>query len=414
MGEGSAARAAPPVDPGSRRPPDGSHLRLLALLCALTFGCYLAAFIRLPVVPLYAKSLGIDTARIGVINAAFFLMAATLSLPMGWVSDRWGRKRLAGAGMLLLAVTAASLSLCRSFPSLTAAYLMLGAGMAAFGPTMMAFVAHISPVSHLGRSYGWYTTAIFCGMSLGPAAGGFLAERLGFIAAFWLAGGILLLNLMLFQWKVPEVKSSGAAPPRLLPTLRKLIRNRPLVGCWAVTLGGCFGLGMFISFIPLHAHEQGLAVGRIGLIFFAQGLANALSRIPFGHLSDRVADRGYLVMAGLAALALSMIGFGGARSAVSFIGFGLLLGAAMGLAFTSIGALVAQSVPPDQRGVAMGGYNTCIYAGMMTSSAIMGEVCERIGFPNAFFLTAGLNLLLIGVFVRFRKELKPVRKAVAG
>ena len=103
-----------------------SHVRLLTLLCALTFGCYFAAFIRLPVVPLYAKSLGVDTGRIGVVNSAFFLMAALLSLPLGLMSDRWGRKRLAGAGMLLLAVTAFSLSICRTFPSLTLAYLMFG------------------------------------------------------------------------------------------------------------------------------------------------------------------------------------------------------------------------------------------------------------------------------------------------
>ena len=393
------------------RPMGESHTRLLILLCSLTFGCYFAAFIRLPVVPLYAKSLGIATGRIGIINSAFFLMAAVLSLPMGLLSDRWGRKRLAGAGMLLLAGTAFSLSICRTFPALTLAYLMFGAGMAAFGPTMMAFVAHISPATHLGRSYGWYTTAIFCGMSLGPAAGGFLAGKLGYIPVFWIAGGVLLLNLSIFQWRLPaDEPDSGGDKPDLLPTLKSLLQNRPLAGCWTVTLGACFGLGMFISFIPLHAREQGLAVERIGLIFFVQGLCNALSRIPFGHLSDRVADRGRLVIFGLLAFAFSMAGFGASRTAIHFIFFALVLGGGMGLAFTSIGALVARSVTPKLRGVAMGGYNTCIYSGMMISSAVMGQVCEAIGFRNGFFLTAGVNLLLIGAFILFMKGGAPARE----
>ncbi len=390
------------------RPMGESHTRLLVLLCALTFGCYFAALIRLPVVPLYAKSLGIDTGRIGFINSAFFLMAAALSLPMGLLSDRWGRKRLAGAGMLILAVTAISLSICRTFPTLTLAYLMFGVGMAAFGPTMMAFVAHISPVTHLGRSYGWYTTAIFCGMSLGPAAGGILADRLGFIPAFWFAGGVLLLNLAIFLWRLPPSESPPARERMdLLKTLGKLMRNRPLVGCWAATLGGTFGLGMFTSFIPLHAQEQGLTADRIGLIFFAQGLCNALSRIPFGRWSDRVGNRAVLVIAGMAALAFAMIGFGASRNAVHFIVFAMVLGGAMALAFTSIGALVAQSVAPALRGMAMGGYNTCIYSGMMISSAVMGEVCEAIGFQKGFVLTAGVNLILIGVFVFLVKKESP-------
>lgn len=116
-----------------------------------------------------------------------------------------------------------------------------------------------------------------------------------------------------------------------------------------------------------------------------------------------MADRGWLVILGLLAFALFMAGFGASRTALHFILFALVLGGGMGLAFTSIGALVAQSVTPEMRGVAMGGYNTCIYSGMMISSAVMGQVCEAVGFRNCFFLTAGVNLLLIGVFTLFMK-----------
>jgi predicted MFS family arabinose efflux permease len=254
-------------------------------------------------------------------------------------------------------------------------------------------------------------------MSLGPGAGGFLAGKLGFVPVFWVAGGVLLLNLTLFQWRLPpdEGRAEGSRPA-LFPALAGLLHNRPLVGCWAVTLGACFGLGMFISFIPLHAQEQGLPVERIGLIFFVQGLCNAISRIPFGHLSDRVPDRSRLVTAGLLALVLSMAGFGMSGTAAQFLLFALVLGGGMGLAFTSIGALVAQSVTPEMRGVAMGGYNTCIYTGMMISSAVMGGVCEAIGFRNGFYLTAGINLLLVGVFLLSRKTVQghgnPPRKIV--
>ena len=53
---------------------------LMLICCGITFGCYFAAFMRLPVVPLQAQALGVDTGRIGVINAAFFLMAGLLYL----------------------------------------------------------------------------------------------------------------------------------------------------------------------------------------------------------------------------------------------------------------------------------------------------------------------------------------------
>lgn len=389
----------------SERGADGSgadgYGPLLLVCCLITFGCYFAAFMRLPVVPLYARSFGISTSEIGFINSAFFLTAGLLSLPMGMVSDRLGSKPAAAAGVLILATASVSLGFCDTVTLLTAVYLFFGAGIAAFGPTMMAFVAQISPRTHLGRAYGWYTTAIFCGMSFGPAAGGLIAQRFDFKAAFTAAGGTLfavLGGLMLF---LPARTGADAASPAgtgRWTALTGLFTNRPVVGSWLVTLGACFGMGMFTSFIPLHAHNQGLSATQIGAVFFAQGIVNGLSRIPFGRLSDRVPRRSRLVVAGVSVLAVSMAGLGLCRHLTGFLFFAAMMGIGMGLAFTSIGALIAESAPGPLRGVAMGGYNTCIYLGMMVSSAFMGPVNQAMGFASGFLLTALVNLLFGAAF----------------
>jgi len=382
----------------------------MLVCCGVTFGCYFAAFMRLPVVPLHALALGVDTARIGIINAAFFLMAGLLSFPLGMAADRWGSKRLSAIGLLVLAVTSGGLFACRTFIHFTTAYLLLGVGIAAFGPTMMTLVSVISPRSHLGRSYGWYTTALFCGMSLGPAVGGFLARSIGAPQVFLAAGAILFLDLGLLLWLLPgrlqrpgspDTQSNGPG------SMRALLQNRPLLGCWSITLGACFGLGMFTSFIPLHAQNKGLDVGQIGIVFFAQGLCNGASRIPFGRLSDKVARRSTLVVGGIVLYAMALTGCGLSRTMGHFVLSAGLVGVSMGLAFTSVGALIAEVVPPASRGSAMGGYNTCIYFGMMLSSVIMGAVSETIGFTMAFLLTAVVNLVFLGVFYFFIKEFVP-------
>jgi MFS transporter, DHA1 family, multidrug resistance protein len=361
---------------------------------------------RFPVVPLYARTLDISAAQIGLFNAAFFLMAGLLSMPMGLVSDRTGIKPVATAGVVVLALAAFSLYLCDTFPTLTLAYLFFGIGTAAFGPTMMSFVAHISPRTHLGRSYGWYTTALFCGMSLGPAAGGFMAQKTGFIPVFTAIGIILLIVLAVLVVCLPGQKPSmktaaGAEQPA---SLKKLFQNRPLTACWLITLFACYGLGMFISFIPLHAHNLGLNVKQIGLVFFVQGLCNGLSRIPFGYLSDKVARRDTLVVIGISGYTASLAGFGLSQNLTHFIVSAILSGGSMGLAFTSVGALIAEVVPVESRGVAMGGYNTCIYFGMMLSSACMGGVVQAIGFANGFYVTALLNAAAVGAFALLFKR----------
>jgi MFS family permease len=382
---------------------------LLVVICGVTFGCYLAAFMRLPVVPLHARALGVDTTRIGFINGAFFLAAGLLSFPLGMLADRWGRKRLAAGGLFMLAAASAGLLFCDSFSHFTLAYLLLGVGIAAFGPTMMTLVSLVSPATHLGRAYGWYTTALFCGMSLGPAWGGYLARAAGAPPVFLAAALVLLVDLGLLMGLLParikpaEILAAQDDVPR---GIGSLLKNRPLVGCWLMTLGACFGLGLFTSFMPLHAQGRGLNVSQIGMVFLSQGLCNGLSRIPFGRLSDRVPRRSVPVVGGIALYVLALGGCGAASSMGAFVLAAGLLGISMGLAFTSMGALIAEVVPAQARGSAMGGYNTCIYMGMMLSAAVMGAVCEALGFAAGFYLTAAVNLALVGVFYALVKDFR--------
>ena len=169
-----------------------SYTGLLCICCGIVLGCYFGTYMRFPVVPLFAQALGADTVLVGVINAAFLLAAGALSLPLGLIATRLGMKRLAGAGLLILAASSFLLAVSSTPHQLIWIYLFSGAGLAAFGPTTMSYVAGISPPTHLGRAYGWYTTALYVGMSLGPAAGGFAAEAWGFPMVFILSGLVSL------------------------------------------------------------------------------------------------------------------------------------------------------------------------------------------------------------------------------
>jgi len=374
---------------------------LLLICCAVTYAGYFGSYMRLPVVPLYARSIGAGAIEIGLINSSFLLMAGLLSLPLGILSDRLGRKALILTGLLISSGTSFLLCLVHTPAQMIWVYLLFGFGLACFAPTMMSLVADISPATHLGRSYGWYTMAVYGGMSLGPAAGGWVAQWWGYKPAFLISGvWILLVSLAVFTL-LPEslhFRPEGYQKKPIARMAKNLIGNLPLIACWLVTFGGCLGLGMFVTFVPVHAHEQGIGVGQIGLIFGAQALFNALSRIPFGRLSDSVGQRSHLVVIGLIGLAVSIAGFGVSTTITLFIACALGMGVSMGLAFTTIGALISEVVSPDVRGLAMGGYNTMIYLGMMLSSLIMGIVIRSLGFPIAFFMVAGVNLVTTCIF----------------
>jgi len=374
---------------------------LLTVMCLVTFGCYFAVSMRLPVVPLYARGFGVTAAQIGVINAAFYLMAGLLSLPSGALSDLFGRKHLAVTGAVILCAGMFLLYFGKSYLHFAALYLLLGVGVAAFGPTMMSWVAEISPLTHLGRAYGWYTTALFCGLGVGPAVGGAVGKWLGFLPVFLIGGGVVAVNL----WTMGRFLPSTLQQPRTRKergpwrvNMGKILTNRPLVGCWAATFGSSIIAGTFFSFLPLHADNQVLDVKQIGMVFLAQSVTNAVSRIPCGTFSDRVGQRKYQALAGIVLVTVSIAGFGPARTYFHFLMAGVGLGVSMAIAFTSIGALIAETAEPRFRGLAMGGYNTSIYLGLMAGSIAMGPLADAIGFSRGFLWTGVINLPFVVIF----------------
>lgn len=390
-----------------------SYPTLLAICCGIAFASYLGSYMRIPVVPLFATSLGASAWEVGIINAAFLLMSGALSIPVGILSDRWGRKLLILAGLAISTATSFLLFASTTPQQLMVIYLLFGTGLAAIGPTLMSYVADFSPSTHLGRSYGWYTTAIYSGMSLGPALGGFIAQWLGFRPLFLIAGFFVMLLIgvavRFLPGHAPHL-SQRPASPKPTGITRDLLKNRALMGCWLLTLGSCFGQGMFVTFSPLLAHDQGLSMGQIGLIFAAQAVSNAMSRLPFGRLSDRVRSRGKLATLGFVLFSLSLAVFGFCRTLPQFLLAALALGVTMGLSFTPLGALIAEAAPPEARGLAMGCYNTSIYLGMMLSSAFMGGVIGWAGYGLSFMITGVLVLLVTGYFYLLIKDFPGTKK----
>jgi MFS family permease len=175
--------------------------------------------------------------------------------------------------------------------------------------------------------------------------------------------------------------------------------NRPLIACLVATIGTCFGFGMFVTFMPLYIKSQGLQPRHVGLVFAAQALANAVSRLPSGRLGDRLADRSVLVFWGLAVFALALAAFSLCHAVAPLMVAAAVMGVSMGIAFTAIGALIAEVVPRQLRGLAMGCYNTCIYLGMMLSAAGMGPVIRTAGFRTGFQLNGAVGLAVLLLFV---------------
>ena len=384
---------------------DHSHsaARVLLTTCVIAFFCFLGSFMRIPIAPLFAISLGADTVQVGLINSAFMIMAGLLSIPTGLLSDRIGRRRPLLIGLLLLSGSSFLLALGQSPLQMGCIYLVFGIGLAALSPTLMSYVADITPPEALGQAFGWYTMSLYSGMTLGPAVGGLLGSLIGFRPIFACSGSLILLMfgaayLLLHDPSGRERKRH--APIDLRVIFSDLLHNRQLIACLLTTIGGCVGFGMFISFMPLYIRSLGMQTMAVGFVCATQALANAIARIPAGWLCDRVKDRRILVFSGTFVLSLAMTTFGLCHTMLALLVTAAAMGFSMGIAFTVICTLIADAVPNRMRGLAMGCYNTCVYLGMMLCALGMGIVIREHGFRAGFNLTGGIifgSLILFGL-----------------
>ncbi len=389
---------SPPGKGGAVIPRNGTTPVPVLVACALTFVLYLGAYMRMPLVPLFARDLGATTVEVGMINAGFMVAAAILSLPLGLVSDRLGRKRLIVTGMAISGLTSLALLLVRTPFHVGAIYLFSGIGLACFSPSMMSYVGDVSPSQFLGRAYGWYTSALYLGMAAGPGLGGAIAAG-GFRTAFLSSAAVIAAGLLLGGARMPAPAAViRSAPPAPVAELREIAGNRAVLACWIATFFCTYAWGALFAFFPLYARNAGISVIHTGLIFTCQAAANAVFRIPIGHLSDRTGRRERYVVAGCLLFALCISLVGAFRDAVSLYLLFTGIGAAMAAAFTAIGAVLSEAVPTRVRGLTMGGYNTCIYGGFAASAATLGAVISRFGFPAGFALAGGLCALSILAF----------------
>lgn len=381
------------------------NLTPFLLLCLIGFAAFFSSYLRFPVMPLFAATLGAGPAQVGIINGAFMLTAGLLSIPAGLLADRFGRRKLIIAGLAATAFSALLVTVCRLPGEMVLAYVLFGIGMAAFAPGMLSLVADVMPVQQLGLAYGWYTTAIYTAMTVGPASGGVLARGFGLRQVFLISGGLQLAVVLLALLLLPQ------GPPRHKTDIRSalsgsiiLLRNQRLIACLLATVVSCIGFGVFVTFLPLYASGLGYDAAKVGLVFAAQAVTNVVGRVPIGRLADRF-DRRWLVSGGLICLAAALMALGRVVDLPRILACSAVIGVGMALSFTAIGAMIAELVPPLQRGLSMGMYNSCIYLGMMCGSTVMGLALQRIGYSIGFAVSGGVALVALALFLAMFREL---------
>jgi MFS family permease len=356
------------------------------------------------------RDLGIGNFRLGVLNASFMIVYTLASPLVGWLGDRYHRRGLLAFGVGLWSLATVGTAFAHNFREMFFWRGLLGVGEASYGVIAPALLADLFPAKDRGRVMGVYYLALPLGGALGYGIGGWVGDRWGWPAAFWVVGlpGLLAAVGGLLIHDPGRGASDGThAGKANRPGFREyleLFRTPTFVlntaGMAAVTFatGGyaAWGSTFYQTVRGLSAKHAGIWIG--GLTALAGLLGISVGTWAADFLL-RYTRRAYLIMASMAVLIAIPFGTSAILDPDPVSSLGFLFGAMVLLASVlgPCNAVTANVVPANRRAA---GYAMSIFLihllGDISSPILIGAIADRFGRPGVARSRLGQMLAALG------------------
>jgi MFS family permease len=355
-----------------------------------------------PLAPLLLEDLGLTRAQVGLFLPAIYLGGVVMSLPAGWLTDRFGGRITLAAGQC---VTGAFVGLAAMAPGLAPMLGLLflaGLGWAVVNPATGKAILDRFPARERGFAMGIKQTGLTVGGIAASLTLPALALTHGWRAALTAAALASLLaaaaDLALMPRDRPRATAASGEPARFAD-LGRFLGNRSLL----VLLASGLALGMtqaaVLAYLALFARERlGLTVVAAGGLLALVQAGGTAGRLGWGIVSDRLFGgrrRPCVIINSLIGGTTSFI----FASAVALPGplLGVVAVIAGAGAFGWVGlylALAAEVGGPRYAGLLTGVAVACAWSGVLVGPPLFGLLLDATGSYQLPWL--GLGLLAFG------------------
>jgi len=369
---------------------------LLAELGIVFFIADLTAGVVMPTFSLYATSLGASLAMIGVLAACSAGVPLILSVPLGALSDRRGRRSILVGGVVVTGVACALFTLVTSPWQLVGPNVLFGVGILAALSIGPAYIGDVLESGDRRRGVAVYTIAMGAGYAVGSALAGYSVAHVGYVFTYRTAGvlciasgAIAYVRFGRHRYAAATASDATKEPSAALPDTDRRSGMASL-GNAAFNMSWVAAISVFL---PVYALELGVPVQAIGLLFMIRGLVSTAARVPLGSVVSRI-PFGPTLLAPMAVEAVAVVLIAVVHNA---LGLALVL-AVDGIAYAAF--LTASQTfligHRTNRGMAQGAYWTAGALGASFGAATLGIAAQLFGVRSVFLLaSAGIVAIFV-------------------
>ncbi len=417
----------------------------------------------IPALPTIQHSLNASETGVTWLLTGYLLSASVATSIIGRLGDMYGKEKLLLYTLGILAVGTLLAAVSTSLTVLIVARVIQGAGGGIF-PLAFAIMRDEFPAERVAGSIGLMSSILGIGSGIGIVTGGLIVEHLSWHWLFWiplvitiiaaaatwryipespvrvpgqvnwLAASLMTVGISLVLIAISETTTWGWGSPKTLGLLAlglaicaawiwvEVHSREPLIdmtmmrirGVWTTNAAAfLLGAGMYSSFIVFPQFAQlpkstGFGFGASVVVSGLYLLPSTLGMGLLGSLAGKVAHRfgskvALVAGSGITAVSFALLAVQHGHPYDMLIS-AFLLGVGIGLAFSALGNLIVQAVPPGQTGVASG-MNTVmrtlggalggqIAATFIVNNTVHGEPTVT-GFTATFLMATGFLVLCV-------------------
>lgn len=380
-------------------PRGGRVSRNIYVVSAVSFFQDTASEILYPVLPfLVVGVLGAPPAVLGLIEGLADGAASVMKAGSGRLADLRHRRPLVAGGYGISAFGKVLLALAGAWPMVLAARFTDRVGKGLRGPPRDAIIADDTTTANRGRAFGFHRAADTAGAVVGPLIGLGLYELVGqqFGPLLWVAviPAVLSVALVFLIRERPHPHLGVKRPWSLDGLPRSYWRVITIIGLFAV-------VNFPDTLLLLRAKDLGFDFAGVVALYVLYNLSYAALSYPAGVLSDRL-NRRVVFASGLAVFAIAYIGFGLVDTSAWLWILFPVYGAYTALTDGVSRAWVADLVPANSRGTALGIHAAVSGFGLLVAGVWAGLAWNGTG--HLPFMVAGALVAILAVVLFLSRQ----------
>jgi len=363
----------------------------------------LGLFLILPVFALYAEDLEGNTAFLtGVAIGAYGLTQAIFQIPFGLMSDKFGRKRVIAAGLLIFAIGSVVAAMADSITGVIFGRALQGTG--AIAAAVIALASDLTreeqrtkAMAIIGMTIG---LAFFVALMLGPV----LDRSIGVPGIFWLTA-VLAIGAIVVVYKSVPTPVARHVPLGGEISLKKqfsiILKDSHLLrldyGIFSLHLV----LTAFFVAVPFTLVES-LAIQREShwSVYLPVVLLSVIAMVPLVLMTTRKKRIPNIFLAGIVLLLGGELMFAfGAQSTIWFLAGMVIWFTGFNTLESLMPSLVSRLAPVQNKGAAIGIYNSAEFFGAFLGGVLGGLVLGLFGTQGVYLMSAGVIVVWLLVML---------------